>query len=141
MYSWGNTAAKSVEDVANSVRDAAQQIIAAKFAQAIATILADSAIKFGILAPILAAGAVTAFHALWNNLIPSFGSGAFVKGDTLSIVGDHPQGEYIIPQPDFASIVHGLVGGGNDEKLMADIHMDNFRVWLERNNRKRFDTI
>jgi hypothetical protein len=73
--------------------------------------------KFSILGVGLGAVAGSAAAALFNSMIPSFGDGAFVKGNTLAIVGDHPQGEFIIPKPDF----HAMIDPSRDREIVTEL--------------------
>jgi hypothetical protein len=139
---WASHGERSAQSFLRAFRDMVTQIIAMELAQVVASAFRSAMQSVPFPFNILAAGAAGAAAATaFQAAVPRFGTGAFVKGDTLAIVGDHPQGEFVIPSPDFAGLVNRLAGGRSEKKLMAEIEMDKFRVWLEDNNRRRFSTI
>jgi hypothetical protein len=82
---------------------AAADVFKSKIIEGVASVIADSLKKFGLVGLAIAAGAGAAagaiFQAALNRITaPKLAEGGLTTGQTLAIVGDNPSGrEFIIP--------------------------------------------
>jgi uncharacterized protein YukE len=139
---------RSLEDLARTFRNIATQIIAAEIAKGIAaqvrSALQSVPFPFGIAAGAAAGGAAA---ALFQRIIPSFATGGIADRPMLAMVGDNPNArfdpEIISPVSKIRNEIKGVIESAptQRERLVATISGDDLRVLLERNQKKRYNTI
>lgn len=100
---FGLSVQSTLKAVGKAALQAATDFLRAKIVEGVASVVADSLKKFGVLGLAIAAGAGAAAGALFQGIInkisaPKLAQGGFVTSQTLAVIGDNPSGkEAVIP--------------------------------------------
>lgn len=120
--------------IVTAALQAAQQIVNALLAEAIAAMIAKESHK-GIIGLALAAVGVAGLTALWNTLVPKMAEGAYVSKPTYAMIGERGP-EWVLNKGQMASLlsarsgpveVQGLVRVSGQDLLIAIQNAENFK--------------